>query len=80
VVGSQVFTAYLHRCGAKAVSREHTGDRSPFVHEHHTQVLSVGFANTGFGHANAQTWNGMEGRRQRGDEVYRHGFNFPSIK
>ena len=69
----QVRAAHLHRGSAKAVLREHSGHRSTFVQQKNGQVLAIGLADAGFGHANAQACNGVQFGGHRGGEVHWHG-------
>ena len=56
----QMLTADLHGRGAIAVLRKHPGHAGAFVEQKNTHVFAVGFAHTGFGHANAHTGNGVQ--------------------
>jgi hypothetical protein len=47
----QMLAADLHRRGAEAVLREHAGHAGAFVQQQHGQVLAVGLAHAGLGHA-----------------------------
>ncbi len=55
----QMLTADLHGRGAVAVLRKHPGHAGAFVEQENAHVFAVGFAHTGFGHANAHTGNGV---------------------
>ena len=73
VVGRQMFAADLHRCGAIAVLRKYGTNAGTLVQQDHGQVLAVGLAHTGFGHAQTHAGDRMQIFGTGGLELYGHG-------
>ncbi len=68
----QVFTAHLHRRGAKPVAGEHPSYRRALVDQHDRQVLAVGLAHTGFGDANAHPGHRVQMGIVRSSQIHSH--------
>jgi hypothetical protein len=67
-----VFTADLHRRGAKAVPGEHAGDAGTLVEQHHRKVPSPRLSNARHGRSETEPGYGVEGGGGGGQEVDWH--------
>ena len=68
----QMLATDLHRCGAITVLREHARHAGTFIEQKHAQVFAVGFAYTGFGHANTHTSHGKQLSGNGNRQIHRH--------
>ena len=65
--------ADLHRRGAKAVAREHSGDLRTFIEREDDEIAPPDLAHAGHGGADAQARDGPQDRCVEGREVHGHG-------
>ena len=68
----QMLTANLHWRGAKPILRKDRTDCGTLIKQQHSQILSVGFANTRFSHTPAHARHGIKISSWRRNQVHGH--------